>query len=489
MMHDFPYTDLHELNLDWFLGQFKDIEKRIADLKRMIVNAPDATGIEAGLVPTSTGDNKWSWKDPENITKPNLQKSLITTQRNGTICGDTDHYLQGGCYVDSIKHYILAFSPAISSVKTTILVELDLDFSTVINRSESVNYGHCNDLTYNPDTDQIFASSTGHEDESLYKGKVVIIDPHTLNIIGHVDNITNLVSAISYDPVNKTYYTSETVGEERQIFKYDSNFDIIENLGNAYIIDPDHQVGQSSFCYKGKFYLSSESNLAGHHVWINTFGTDPIIYKYDNFAYYETESLITMGDKIYLLSIKMHDYIYVYELSTAEEYYNYENEYYMRGSVIQKNTSLNKLTQTGRYYETDTSAATITGTPYAMTGEFTVDVLHLGYNKIMQVLTDNRNEIYTRIYDTTWHSWRSVGGYSPHTGSNITDSELDSITYACKYSGYLDNSTYFGGSYWIIMETVHLTTTTERYLQIVISKDFIGVRLYTGSWNTWKIYS
>lgn len=38
MRHDFPYTDLHELNLDWFLSRFKDMQKEYTEMVRVFEN-------------------------------------------------------------------------------------------------------------------------------------------------------------------------------------------------------------------------------------------------------------------------------------------------------------------------------------------------------------------------------------------------------------------------------------------------------------------
>lgn len=42
MIHDFPYTDLHELNLDWFLEQFKPIARDIKKLQEALSNMTNA---------------------------------------------------------------------------------------------------------------------------------------------------------------------------------------------------------------------------------------------------------------------------------------------------------------------------------------------------------------------------------------------------------------------------------------------------------------
>ena len=351
-----------------------------------------------------------------------FQKSQIAMARR-TICGDNLHYLQGGCYVDSLGHYVLAFAPIDENVTdTTVLVELDTDFATVINTVASVNYGHCNDLTYNAKTDRIYASSTGHIQGSAYAGKVIAIDPATLAVASTVNKITNVVSAISYDAENDVYYTSEVVSgnDMRQIYKYDAEFNRIGTLGDAYIIEPAAQVGQCSFIYKGQFVLVSESNAYGHKVWFNTFGESPQIWQTDNFAYYESEAVVERNGVLYLLSIKGTAYIYVYELSAADHIINHDgNEIYSLGTLIIKNEDLDNITQTGHYYETTASANTVTNTPYPMTAQFSLDVIHTGYSGLMQIFTSSLHEVFVRSYTGTWGPWISLRSGYKYRGKTI----------------------------------------------------------------------
>lgn len=365
----------------------------------------------------------------ENKLSASVKNKLVTFQKSQvamarrTICGDGLHYLQGGCYVDTLGHYVLAFAPIDESVtKTTILIELDTDFATVINSAESVNYGHCNDLTYNPKTDRIYASSTGHVQESAYTGKVIVIDPSTLAVVSTVNNITNVVSAISYDPENDIYYTSEVVpgNEMRQIYKYDASFNRIGTLGDAYIIEPAAQVGQCSFIYNGQFVLVSESNAYGHKVWFNTFGENAQIWQTDNFAYYESEAVLNKGGTLYLLSIKGTAYIYFYELSAADHIINHDgNEIYSLGTLIIKNEDLDNITQTGHYYETSASANTIINTPYPMTAQFSLDVIHTGYSGLMQIFTSSLHEVFVRSYTGTWGPWISLRSGYKYRGKTL----------------------------------------------------------------------
>lgn len=66
MFNEYPYTDLHNLNLDWFLDQFKKMGKHLADLKKMVLSAPDATNANPGQAPIADGAGGWAWGDVES---------------------------------------------------------------------------------------------------------------------------------------------------------------------------------------------------------------------------------------------------------------------------------------------------------------------------------------------------------------------------------------------------------------------------------------
>lgn len=349
----------------------------------------------------------------------NFNTSRVTMLRN-TICGDANHYLQGGTYVSSTRHFVIAFAPISGSGATsTILVELDTDFTTVIKRVSSANYGHANDLTYNPNTDKIYVSSTGQASGSMYERKVLVVNASTLTIESGIA-FTNLVSAISYDSINNVYYTVESVDDTRKVFKYDANFNLLENIGDAFLIDPVRQVGQCSVCYNGRFYYVTVSNYRNHTVWINTFGSDAKIWQIDNFAYYEPEIVLEYSGSLYMLSIKSNTYIYIDRIGTDRTIYDRTEEYYLRGTLLITGANLNDVMNTGRYYMTEASASTIVNGPYTIMRQFSMDVLHIGYDGLCQIITvNNRMQFIRTLSNNTWTEWASLRSGRKYVGKTI----------------------------------------------------------------------
>lgn len=362
----------------------------------------------------------------DQLTNSSMDYSVVAELRH-TICGDSNHSLQGGCYVDSLGHFVFAFTPIDTSVtKTTIIIELDTDFATVIQRYESVNYGHANDMTYNPKIDKIVVSSTGHQPESSYVGKVILLDPYTMEVTATVDSITNSVTAISYDRVADEYYVVENddvdlSASARKVKKYDSNFNLIEVIGPALIIDPAKQIGQCSFMYKNEFVYVTNSNYTNtYRISFNTFGAHPKIWEVNNFAYFEPEAAIEYNGCIYLATIKSPHYIYVYKLGGNHKTYSHNNEYYQRGTVLKKSEDLNNIVEPGRYYETINSANTITNTPYELQSSFSLNVIRIGYDRLMQILMTDEGEIFVRAgaSSKSWYEWKSL--YNSYNRKNRT---------------------------------------------------------------------
>lgn len=356
--------------------------------------------------------------------KTNFNLSRVLMLRK-TICGDSAHFLQGGTYVSSTGHFVLGFCPIDENVtSTSILVELDTDFSTVIKTVTSADFGHCNDLTYNPTTNKIYISSTGQASGSTYERKVLVVNPTTLEIESGI-SFANLVTAISYDATNNIYYTVESTTNGREVFVYDSSFNLVDSLGNAYIIDSTHQVGQCSIVYNGKFIYVTNSNYINHSVWFNTFGDDSKIWQIDNFAYYEPETILEYSGSLYLLSIKSADYIYVDRIGTNRTIYNRTEEFFLKGTLLITSANLDNVTDTGKYYTTSNTANTITGVPYTLSVPFSVDVFHIGFNEIGQVLTTSNRMRFIRTYaNSTWSEWASLRAGRKYSGKTVSASNF-----------------------------------------------------------------
>lgn len=93
MFNEYPYTDLHNLNLDWFLDQFKKMEKHLADLKKMVLSAPDATNANPGQAPIADGAGGWAWGNVQgggSGLTDEVKNALLACFRGVAWRGDAD---------------------------------------------------------------------------------------------------------------------------------------------------------------------------------------------------------------------------------------------------------------------------------------------------------------------------------------------------------------------------------------------------------------
>lgn len=63
-VNKYPYTDFSELNLDWFLSEFKKLSDEVADLKQTVesftvVGNPTLAGTEPDLNGLQINENKY----------------------------------------------------------------------------------------------------------------------------------------------------------------------------------------------------------------------------------------------------------------------------------------------------------------------------------------------------------------------------------------------------------------------------------------------
>ena len=68
----YPYTDFHELNLDWFLSEFKKLQEGLAALEQVVASLdtvtanPTLSGTEPLLTGLEIGDDKYKVPDEVN---------------------------------------------------------------------------------------------------------------------------------------------------------------------------------------------------------------------------------------------------------------------------------------------------------------------------------------------------------------------------------------------------------------------------------------
>ena len=165
-----------------------------------------------------------------------------------TLSGDSGYTtLQGGCYLPTKQLFLMAIVN--DDNNSCILVELDKDYETVIKRV-TLDLGHANDLTYNPDDGKIYVAtgSTGTN-----ANKIAVLNGSTYALENTLDlGNTRSKWLISYDDINNRYYVLDT----DYLTIYDSSWGQLKQYENTYknqYAVECEMTAQSSFCYDGKF--------------------------------------------------------------------------------------------------------------------------------------------------------------------------------------------------------------------------------------------
>ena len=113
---------------------------------------------------------------------------------------------------------------------------------------------HGNGLTYNPNTNQLIEAPYTSLDPQN-RGCLITIDPSTLQITGRIkiSDSYNILS-VSYDRVNDVYYIQTNDEGSYSIYKLNSDFQIIEELGPE---DPSPGYNFQAFCIADGYILQS----------------------------------------------------------------------------------------------------------------------------------------------------------------------------------------------------------------------------------------
>jgi len=108
MFNNYPYGDLHEINLDWFLKKFRGIESKVNELE----GQPDALTATSGQVVTADGNGGWSWQDPQQVTPSEKEAVRYIFPKNfaNTLQGDCNIIMFGDTVIMIDAHLAGAYS-------------------------------------------------------------------------------------------------------------------------------------------------------------------------------------------------------------------------------------------------------------------------------------------------------------------------------------------------------------------------------------------
>ena len=254
------------------------------------------------------GENLGNYPNDKLIYSVSLKDSSFASEfykcipmefiKNGMTTGGQ----QSAVYIPNRDVIIIGFSSIENN--DSLLVEMSTDFTTVKQRVRA-HLGHCNDLTYNPDTNKIYASIY-----DLGNGIIGVVNPVTLSVEGtiNISGITTGITMVRYDATNKVYYMMADA-----LYITDSNFDVIKKIDvdksvGSLFIPNSYSATQGSEMVNGMFvaltWISNAQYCESARLLTVDYETSkvknyydyPVFHRYD-----EPEALVVIDD--YLLII------------------------------------------------------------------------------------------------------------------------------------------------------------------------------------------
>lgn len=346
-----------------------------------------------------------------------------------TLSGDSGYTtLQGGCYLPTKQHFLMAIVN--DDNNSCILVELDKDYETVIKRV-TLDLGHANDLAYNPTTNKIYVAtgSTGTN-----ANKIAVLNGLTYALENTLDlGNTRSKWLISYDDINNRYYVLDT----DYLTIYDSSWGQLKQYENTYknqYAGECEMTAQSSFCYNGKFialYFAREFVYASQRISAiylqsidyNTGAVDTIAQYSPRGNADEPEFVGLIGDIGYMFGGQT--YFSVSEIYfDQKKIYDFPKSIFGIAQLIDSNGDLNEYQMPGIYYSPNTDYTTgIENAP--VTNGFTLYVIPVSGNVIVQQLINSAGDFYKRVLSSNTNNWLD---WEMLSSSNINPSDTGWVT-------------------------------------------------------------
>ena len=344
-------------------------------------------------------------------TNANARKELVHIDVSGAIglSSSTQYrYFQGVCFDVANSHWFLMISK--TDYSDTMIVELDQSYQVI--RSMSVgNMGHSNDLTYNSKTDKIYcANDNAHT--------ITEIDPNTLTVVSTIQTGEYTNWTIAYDPTKDCYYVSDNL----RIRTYNASWELVSitsadwDIRGGYYGTYANIIPQGMFVFGNKLIAvyntvgdSEQNNFVSTVLKVldveKEKTTDVITWNTEDSSD-EAEGGDVVDGVIYIFSGSK--YIRVFAVYTDTSTYNDLDTDLFRSGGKLKNVSLNSVFMPGKYScQSAEVAGTITEKPSNFTDMgFSMLVIAQAHNFIEQILIDNNDNIYTRMFDgTNWKTW------------------------------------------------------------------------------------
>lgn len=333
-----------------------------------------------------------------------------------------------------------------SSTNPAQIIELSKDFTTVLNRA-SGDYGHINDMTYNPYTEKIYGAG-GASGSDI--GKILIINRSTLALEGTVPTINlRRVYCIAYDPISRRY---AAVDYDYLIHIYNDNFDEI-SVGTTRIDQWLHGDGYTVpqtityyngmlLCYCSYVKYDNDGNYyVGRAIASIDVNGDIIANTFlDGQPLLEGEGITSADGLVYIMD-NSEPFVLFSECTPT----NVQGMGVFADRISQ-NADLNNITTLGVHYAPSAAwTSTYTNKPSDLVAGFKMEVF-IQYGLLVQEITDTGGDKWRRRYSgSTWFAWTNSIGNLQNSISTLQNRVIDLETFKNDVyiaSGYLSNESY-----------------------------------------------
>lgn len=260
----FPYTNFHEINMDWLLQQVKeltaewlqynttweewktDTDNKFNELREYVTNYFAELDIESEIIKLFDELKDEGFFD-EIISQIITKKDTINA--NMVASGFTNYtendkaYIDGGCYIGN-NHYAVYFSSQSSNIGRFVI--LDETTWQVISETQMELY-HGNSLTFVPDENKVYACKCfSVSNTSVLIPDIAVVDVSDIYNPAIVQNITPPVPdysvgiySLAYDPTTQMFHAicarGTTSGEYNRLVAY--NKALTEITGSIILAD------------------------------------------------------------------------------------------------------------------------------------------------------------------------------------------------------------------------------------------------------------
>ena len=265
-----------------------DTDKSITDPSDQTTDPVDETtaeSVEPDETPEIVGApcDHISPKGSLKVTMTEIFKISDHTDSNNVHC----RVVQGGCTDDGTYYYVALNNNDKTEASINAILKYEIATGTLVKVFENVKTSHCNDLTYNPETTEIFIVHNLPD-----RQHISVADPDTFEI-KRVIELENLeIYSLSYDPYEKCYWAGISYGFD--FVKLDLEFkqvgEIIKGVETGYTkqgMDLDERY---------LYFLQYNANSIIVYDKVGNFIREITLPK----TSYEAENIFHIGDVFYI---------------------------------------------------------------------------------------------------------------------------------------------------------------------------------------------